>query len=245
MPGSKEPLVIDGLSSVRAARRAGAAGRGRSFRSRPSRNKPQQRKRTPSAQASGSTSASRIRQTAVPVKHELLCYECGYAFVIRGVIHNTICPKCHRKLLMDDVSIDSEWTGNVKTVGNVEVRKNGVIKSGSITARDIVLEGNAEQAVLYVGRRLELCRGALFDLEKTTFKDLKVSSGASITIRRKLTCRDLDVEGELKASVHSDGVVCIRTGGLLRGSVKAPRLVVEEGGGLKARLKVNGEPPVR
>lgn len=238
MPGSKEPNVIDGFSSVRAVRHAGEAGHARQFKTRPSKDRIPGTKEQSGQQNKAEPPASRIGHTVVPQKHELLCYECGYAFVVQGVIHYPICPKCHRKLIKDDLSIDAEWTGNVRTIGNVEIKSTGIVKSGSITARDIIIEGNAERCALHAGRRLELGHGARFNIEKAEFKDVLVRPGARIAIPPKLFCRNLYVEGELKAAVTASGTVSVKSGGLLRGRVNTAHLTVEDGGGLKARLRV-------
>ena len=44
------------------------------------------------------------------------------------------------------------------------------------------------------------------------------------------------VEGELDAQIHADRSVVIRPGGVLRGEVHTSHLVIDEGGGLKARV---------
>jgi len=238
MPGPKEPNVIDGFSSIRAVRRADESGHSRRFKTRPSQDRVPGPDREPGQKKKDAAPASRIGHTVVPKKHELLCYECGYAFVIQGVIHYPICPKCHRTLIKDDLSIDNEWTGDVKTIGNVEIKSTGVITSGSITARDILIEGNAEQCVLHVGRRLELGHGARFDPAKTEFKDARIRPDARIKILHKFFCRNLTVEGELTATVFASGSVSVKSGGALLGSLNTARLTVEDGGGLKARLRV-------
>jgi cytoskeletal protein CcmA (bactofilin family) len=228
--------MIDGLTSVRAARHAGESGRRRRFKARPSQTRLPEKKQPPPPD--GKRPAARIGHTAVPQRNELLCYECGYAFVITGRIHNVICPKCHRKLLMEDLSIDSEWARDVKTIGNVAILKGGRLTGGSIVARDVILEGDARQATLQVGRRLELGAGARFDQARATFNELRVRAGARIVLRRAVDCGNIEVEGDLKADARCSGLVRVHAGGCLRGSLRAARLAVADGGGLMARLDV-------
>lgn len=241
MPHPKNPNVIDGLASIRAARRAGETGHGRKLKTRPSQTRLPDADTPP--EGSQRTIASRIGSTAVPPRHDLLCYECGYAFVVRGRIQKPICPKCHCSLAMDDLCIRGEWAGDVKTIGSVEITTDGRITEGSIVARDLVLEGDARGGRLRVGRRLELGARARYSPRQTTFRDMRIRPGARITLRHKVSCRNLDIEGRLKASVTCEGMVRIKAGGVLEGALHAPHLEVEEGGGLRATIKVQPHDP--
>ena len=97
-----------------------------------------------------------------------------------------------------------------------------------------------EDSRMLVPSSLELGPGARFNLKNARFKDIRIRPEARISIRRKLVCRNLYVEGELRATVQSEGMVRVRCGGFLKGSVATEHLAVESGGGLKARLKVTG-----
>ena len=241
MPQPKNPNVIDGLASIRAARRAGETGHGRKLKTRPSQTRLSDADKP--REGAHATVASRIGSTAVPPRHDLLCYECGYAFVIRGRIHKPLCPKCRCSLSMEDLCIRGEWSGNVKTIGSVEVTPDGRITEGSIVARDLVLEGDARGGRLSVGRCLELGARARYSPRRTTFRDMRIRPGARITLRHKVACRNLDIEGRLKASVTCEGMVRIKAGGVLEGALQAPHLEVEEGGGLRADIAVRPQDP--
>lgn len=241
MPGPKEPNVIDGFSSVRAVQRAGEAGHARPFKTRPS------PERLPGAgKGSGPKKdglrppASRIGHTAIPKKNDLACYECGYAFVVQGIIHYPICPKCHCTLTMDNLSIGEPWTGDLRTIGDVEIKPDGV-GVGSIVARDIAIEGDAQRCELRATRRLELGRGARFNPDAAHYQDLLIRPGAKIEIRPPVLCRNLSVEGDLRATVFASGTISVKPGGLLRGEVNTAHLTVEDGGGLRATLAVHAD----
>ena len=44
--------------------------------------------------------------------------------------------------------------------------------------------------------------------------------------------------GALRAKLESTGVITVKPGGLLEGQIQAQHLIVEEGGGLKAQLRI-------
>jgi cytoskeletal protein CcmA (bactofilin family) len=231
VPDSPKATVIDGFTSVQAMRRI-------------ERRAAQARQpATPKSPAPVEPSpAAHFASSVMPQKYEITCYECGYLFALQGHVHDTLCPKCHRNLEALNLTIEGEWTVPVKTIGTVELKAGSVLKNVEINARDVILRGNAEDGTLVVTRRLEVHQGATLDIEKTSFRDLAIRSGGKFAFTKKIACRNLEVEGELTASIYSEGVITVRNGGLLKGEVHGPHLVIEEGGGLEARTVAGLKP---
>lgn len=227
--------MIDGFTSVQAVRRA--AGRTGDARKRPSHTTPPAREKNRQEDKKTRKRAARIGHTVIPAKYEIVCYECGYTFKLSGRVYNTICPKCHKRLKTLDYTIDREWAAEIKTIGTIEIKAGGVLKGAELTARDVILAGNAEEGTIAC-RRLELCPGARFDIATVKIRDLLIRSGGNFIITRKFACKNLEVEGQLKGRIFTDGIVTIRPGGFLRGELHGQHLVVQEGGGLKAKVAV-------
>ena len=180
----------------------------------------------------------RIARTIVPVRYEVVCYECEYAFQVSGQIHETTCPKCRARLKGGDYVIDKEWFQPIRTTGNVQFLPGAVLRGVDVTAKDISLAGSAEHGGLHACRRLELWPGARFDITKLRVKDLVVRRGARFILAQAIRCRNVEVEGELNAIIFAEGLVTLRSGGLLAGEIDCARLFVEEGGGLEAHVCV-------
>src|SRR3989339_103219 len=172
----EHPIVIDGYNSVRAIRRVHR--RTESEASKQSAKKADQPKDSPTEKKTG----ARIDHTVIPKKHEITCYECDYFFMVSGRIQDTMCPKCHKNLKVYDQTINGEWTEPIRSIGTVELKEGAVLNGAEIRARDIILAGNAENGVIRAGRRLELCKGARFNIAKTRMKDLIVRKGGEFTI---------------------------------------------------------------
>ncbi len=228
----EHPIVIDGYNSVRAIRRA--QRRTESEASRKSGRKSEQTRSTAPEKKPG----ARIGHTVIPRKHEITCYECDYFFMVSGHIQDTMCPKCHKNLKVLDQTINSEWTDPVKTIGIVTLKEEAVLKGAEIRARDVIVAGNAEDGIIRAGRRLELCKGARINMSKTRMRDLCIRKGGDFEIATTISCRDLELEGRLKARVFADGMVRIKRGGYLDGELHTPHFVVEDGGGLAAKVVI-------
>jgi cytoskeletal protein CcmA (bactofilin family) len=236
----KKADMLDGLATVRAVRRAKKNVSGP--RTKPSRTKlpaAQKKKKKPAAKPAAGSPRGRFGHTVVPEKHAIACFDCGYAFTLTGKLRKTICPKCHATLDIDDHTIEGEWTGPLKTLGSIEIKADAVLTEADIVARDVVLMGDAKDAAIEAFRRLEIGKDAAFDAARIKARDYCFGRGGKYTFTRRLVCRDLEVGGDLKAKIVCEGVVTIRSGGLLRGEVRGGRLVVEEGGGLKARVTMD------
>jgi len=228
----EHPIVIDGFSSVQAIRRA----QRRTETDTPGRSggKPDQQKENGHAKKAG----ARIDHTVIPGKHEIICYECDYLFMLAGRIQDTMCPKCHKPLKVTDHVIDGEWAESLRTIGTINIKEGAVLNGSELRARDIILAGNAENGIIRAGRRLELCKGARLNMAKTRMKDVFVRKGGEFEFSSTITLRDLEIEGSLKARIFADGLVIIKNGGTLDGELHTPHLVVEDGGGLKARVVI-------
>lgn len=189
------------------------------------------------------TPPSRAAHTIVPVKHDIVCYECGYSHVITGHIHNRFCPKCKTALNMDDYTIDKPWSGTLRTIGVVQVTAGGEVLDGRIVARDLVLAGKALNGTIRVYGNLELCTGALLNAKNIDFKSVSVKQANEVVLDNDFKCQDINIAGSLRARIYSTGVVTIRAGGCLRGEVHGHHLVVEEGGGIIAKVFMEEEKP--
>ncbi len=230
----KPNTVVDGFMTMKAAQRA--AGR-KSTKPEATSASESQKKEEPKSTTARAPKA-RIGHTAQPTKHGIICYECGYQFTITGRLEGTYCPKCRAVLDASGCVIDTSWAGSVKTIGAVHVAADGVVSGGSIVANDLILEGRIDGGKVQVFGSLSLCSGAVFKQQVVDARDLIVRAGAKLDLRRKLRFRNIEIAGDIRAEFEADGIVIVRAGGFLRGKVSGHHLVVEEGGGLKARVAI-------
>jgi len=228
--------VIDGFSSIQAIRRSGKESP--EAKTRASSTTLPARDGDAAPSDDHKRAKAKIGHTAMPTRHEIVCYECGYEHTVTGRIQNAFCPKCHEELETGDVVVDSETDRSIKTVGAVEVRPGAALRHANVTAGTLVLAGTVEDSVVSIGGCLEIRKGARLDLQEIKYRDLVVAGDAKFTSRKRIACRNLTVAGELSGKVHATGVARIRAGGLLRGEIHGEHLVVEDGGGLKAKVFV-------
>lgn len=228
MPRERKTKIVDGYTVFQAARRA----EGKEEDTPP-------RDESPAVQGDGAAPkiASHIGRTVLPTKHDITCYECAYAFQLTGKARSTFCPKCRTEISLRDCRIEGESSEDVKTGATVHVAEGAVVKGGTITANDVILEGRVDGGTLRVYRWLELGPAAWFDPASVDAVHLRVRAEATIKLPA-LHFRNVEILGGLHTVLTADGRVSIKAGGVLDGEVHGPRLEVEEGGGLRARAYI-------
>ncbi len=232
MPGTDKHGMIDGFSSVQAARRAAE-------REHPNVPAPlPDEKPMPPPESADTPRAQRLAHTALPTKHHIVCYSCTYTFTLTGRLEKVYCPKCRELLECGDLDVRGPWTRDVKTVGRVTIQPDAVLTRGTIIATDIVVSGDARKADLRPTRRIELAMAAVIRPAQLENRDVYIRPEAKLAFDAPLRCRAIEVAGEVTATLEPAGCITIRAGGLVRGAIKAAHLVVEDGGGLAAHLDI-------
>ncbi|HMO51558.1 MAG TPA: polymer-forming cytoskeletal protein [Kiritimatiellia bacterium] len=180
----------------------------------------------------------KIGKTAVPSKNEFVCYECGYRFTIAGKVRTLYCAKCRTILNQTDYTIDKPHDISIVTAGAVRITAEGTWAGGSLSARDVVLEGKHAGGSIKAFRRLEIAPGAEFNLANIQAEDLLIRAGAEVRADVPAKFRDIDVAGEFDGELEATGLITVHAGGHLKGKVVSKRLKVEEGGGLTAEVEI-------
>lgn len=227
MPRERKTKIFDGYTVFQAARRAEDKEE----------SPPEPSTSSHEAQAAEPKIGAHIARTVLPTKHDITCYECGFAFQLTGRAQTTFCPRCRSEISLEDHRIAGESTVDVKTGANVHIAEGAVVRGGTITANDVVLDGELDGGRLRVFRWLELGPAARFDPACAEAAHLRVRQEATINLS-EIRFRDVEVSGALRAVLRADGLVTIKAGGVLEGELNGPRLTVEEGGGLKASVTI-------
>lgn len=198
----------------------------------------------PGAKPGAGAPFSRIGRTTLPSRSEIICLQCGAGQEIVGRNTQAICPKCRARLTLTDHKIEGEWTGEITTSGNVVVTATGTVKSGTITANNVTVEGRIEGGQVRATRLLRLSPGCSINEAHFRALDLQVDEGVEYEFASEdCEFRNVEVFGILDARLTLTGRLRIHPGALFSGAVRGPRLEVLEGGGLFADLHIEPPPP--
>lgn len=233
---NKEPKLIDGFASVQAVRRTGKAPEARLRHSAtrlPGAEDPPVAPAAPPV-AGGAT---RIGHTAIPQKHDMVCYECLYAFTVSGKVHYTFCPKCKRNLDMSDHVLSGDCGEELRTMGSIDIRADAVLREGvRLLGQNIIVAGDASQAKLEATRRLELAPGGKINWATCAMKEVRIQPDALLVLRAPLVARVVDIGGTLRGTVRADDLTQIRATATFTGELNTPRLQIEDGAFIRADM---------
>lgn len=178
-----------------------------------------------------------IVKTIQPTKRTIRCFKCGYEFQLAGTTRTIYCSKCREKIDMGDYVVDRVWTEEIKTGGSVIVKAGGRLENVRIQAGNVILEGEMDgRSTIECSQWLELGGRADPHPRQLEMRNLRIAAGKAMAFKYKLQVNHLEVLGTLEADVEATGLVTVREGGHLKGTVRGEHLQVEEGGGLSARL---------
>lgn len=193
------------------------------------------------------TDSPHIVKTIQPTKRTIRCFKCGYEFQLAGTTKTIYCSKCREKIDLGDYVVDRPWSEEIQTGGSVIVRPTGRLENARVRAGNVILEGEMdENSSIECTQWLELGAAAKPHPRQLTMRNLRVAAGAEMVFKYKLQVHHLELLGTLEADVEATGLVSIRAGGHLKGTVRGAHLQVEEGGGLSARAFIwpQGNPAV-
>jgi cytoskeletal protein CcmA (bactofilin family) len=177
-----------------------------------------------------------IVKTVQPTKRTIRCFKCGYEYQLSGTTPAIYCSKCREKIDLGDYVIDRPWSQEIKTGGSVLIRPTGRLENVRIWAGNVIFEGTMDDnSSIECTQWLELGGLAKPHPRQITMRNLRIAAGVAIQFKYKLQVHHLELLGTLEADVEATGLVSIREGGHLKGTVRGAHLQVEEGGGLSAR----------
>lgn len=230
--------MIDGYMAVQSVRRSSGRQQEHAHSdtaSDPADKVPAQTPPSSSSQTHG------FGQTALPTKHEIHCYACGYRFNVTGSLDKLLCPRCKEQLHTGDKTICGPYSGTIQTVGTVTIHSGASVTDSTITASVIRIAGECRKTQLQPGLRVELDTGAAVDSAKLEKVDVVIAANQQVTLETELYCKSLQLLGTLRADVKALQGVEIHNHASFQGKLQSPSLVVEEGAALRAELHIKPE----
>jgi len=234
--------MIDGYMAVQSVRRNSDRQQDRS-RPAPGPAEDASPAETPVSGTPGATGKPHpFGQTALPTRHDIHCYACGYQFTVSGRLDRVLCPKCKEQLHTGDKTICGPFTGTIQTVGTVTIHSGASVSESEITASIIRIAGTCHKTRLHPGVRIELQTGADIDRARLETVDVVIEAGQVVNIEAELHCRTLHLMGRLRAHVTAREQVLLAAGASFQGRLQAPGLVIEDGAALRADLHIQPHP---
>lgn len=226
---------VDGLVTLRATQ---LHKREQRYSTRSEKEPDDSEKKSTSASKTGTSRSMGIGRTVMPTQNEIVCYACGFQFVMRGRAEVTQCPKCGARLSLKDEKITGGFRDELITAGRVTLARGSLMDGGTIETNDLIVEGMIQGGRIKVHRNLELLAGSSMPEDLMVTRHLRIGPDCSCILKKPFTVENLVVEGLLEGTIVATGNVILRSTGHLKGSLEAQHVSVEEGAGLTAKCRI-------
>lgn len=233
MAAKKKAQVMDGFAVVRGLAQAKQDGN----LPKPGSVRPAEDLSSRPPPAAKPADSPHIVKTIQPTKRTIRCFACNYEFQLSGTTRTIYCSRCREKIDMGDYVIDRPWSEEIRTGGSVIIRPTGRLEGARILAGNVILEGDMdEHSTIECNQWLEMGGQANPHPRQLTMHNLRIAAGKQMRFKYKLQVHHLELLGTLEADIEATGLVSVREGGHLKGTVRGSHLQVEDGGGLSARV---------
>ena len=164
------------------------------------------------------------------------CFDCGHKFKVGRSSRSTNCPQCGAYISLEDVEITLNSTQEIKTRGDVIIRKNGHVSASSVQCRDLRCFGRIEANVYCTGDAIFRATGTI--MGEIHCGRFVVEKGAEITLLNPVYADEMEIQAKVTGRLFSRRQIIITSHGSVNGDVTARSVSIEPGGELNGAMNI-------
>ncbi len=168
-------------------------------------------------------------------REEVSCFNCAKSHKVSRSADSTICPYCSTYIGFGDVEIREQRTSEVRTHGDVLVKK-GATLVGGVSCRNLKVYGKVlgrirctEQAAFLASSRV---------LRPVSCGRLLIGKKAKLHFSHPITVEEAEIRGEAHGEFTCLGRFHVGKRGMVYGAVAAKAIVVDAGGCMVGELRI-------
>ena len=164
------------------------------------------------------------------------CFDCGHKFKVGRSSRSTNCPQCGAYISLEDVEVTLNSTQEIKTRGDVIIRKNGHVSASSIQCRDLRCFGKIEANVYCSGDAIFRSTGTVMgEIHCSRFV---VERGSDISLMNPVYADEMEIQSKVAGRLFSRRQILITSHGSVNGDVTARSVSIEPGGELNGAMNI-------
>ena len=171
-----------------------------------------------------------------PKQRVAQCFECNSAHEVSSTATSSTCKACGAYIDLQDYKINSSFSRNIKTRGNLYLGSKGDLSSSKIICSEAILHGKMRGNLHCDGPVTIRAQGRLFGTIEAG--PVVVEKGSDVQFSRPLKATSLEVHGKMIGHVMSGSHIMISKTGSLDGDVTATGFTVEKGGIYQGELTI-------
>lgn len=171
-----------------------------------------------------------------PDQRRVTCFECRTEMDVPASAESTMCKRCSQYIDLKDYLIANAVSKNFKTKGAFVVEPKGYVFNTEAVVGDAIIKGRFH-GKLFAENSLTVFSSAEI---KGSFKTVRLIIPAKHHFfwAEPVRVENVEIDGELAASLEVSGTVLLRSAARLFGDVVAGNFVVESGAVFVGRARV-------
>jgi cytoskeletal protein CcmA (bactofilin family) len=166
----------------------------------------------------------------------IACFDCGATQELTSAATSTICPSCSVHMDLRDYKINTSFSRNIRTHGEVHITTTGDLNSHNVVCRSAIIDGRL-RGNLHCVERAEFRTPSKIH-GKLTASQVVIGKKAEVQFFRQLQVGAIEIRGAMSGEIVAETVVTIRSSGSLDGNVIARSINVEKGGKFSGQLMI-------
>lgn len=164
------------------------------------------------------------------------CFDCNHAFKVGRSARSASCPQCGSLISLEDVEINMNSTQEVKTRGDVIIRKRGHLSTASVRCRDLRCFGQLEANVQCAGDAVFRTTGSI--IGEVRCRRFIIEKGAEVAFVNPVYADEVEIHAKITGTIFCRGPVLISSYGAVNGDVTARSVSIEPGGELNGAMNI-------
>lgn len=156
------------------------------------------------------------------------CFECKHEQEVSSSAKSSICPACSAYIDLEEVTIHSSFSRQLRTRGNVLIGPKGEYASTRGFCTDAMIQGKLRGSLVCDGEAVVKQKGRITGaLEART---IIIDKHSDVEFSRPVKAQNVEIRGKAAGRFEASGAVHIAKGGSLEGAITARGFTVDKGG---------------
>lgn len=164
------------------------------------------------------------------------CFECNHLQLVPLVATSTQCARCSIYISLVDHVITGPWSQNIRTRGNVTVKRRGNVSGCDIACHNLEVEGKINASVDCSGDAVFRNSGRV--MGSMHCRHLEVAKKCDVIFPQGVMTESADIEGTVLGNITCSGTIRIHKTGRVEGNATARSVDLKDGGVLSGRMSI-------
>lgn len=174
-----------------------------------------------------------------PATRDVRCFECNHQQKVSIAASSTQCARCSVYIGLVDHDITTPWSQNIRTRGNVHVRKRGVVSGCDVACHDLEVDGRLSATVDCSGSAV--FRHSARIMGHMHCKHLVIEKKTEVIFPQGVWAESVEVYGTIVGNVTCAGTIRIHKNARVEGDARARAVDLKDGGELSGRMSIQSD----